>query len=73
VVHVDGDFRQQYEASSDERKISTWSAKGFPDCIVGSPYPLNDRWGKGIRTSEVEGYIDLVHMQGLVDCSQSRC
>ena len=52
MVHVDGDFRQQYEASSDERKISTWSAKVFSDCIVGSTYPLNDRWGKGIRTKK---------------------
>ena len=52
MVHVDGDFRQRYEASSDERKIATWSAKVFPDCIVGSPYPLNDRRGKGIRTKK---------------------
>jgi hypothetical protein len=36
----------------DERKISTGSAKGFPDCIVGSPPPLNDRWGKGVRTKK---------------------
>jgi hypothetical protein len=49
MVHADGGFRQRYEALSDERKISTWSAKVFPDCIVGSPYPLNDR---RVRASE---------------------
>ncbi len=52
VVYVDGNFRQQHKALSDERKISTWSAKGFPNCIVGSPYLLNDRWRKGVRTKK---------------------
>ncbi len=42
VVCVNGNFGQQHEALSDECKISTWSAKDFTDCIIGSPHPLID-------------------------------
>ncbi len=40
------------ETLADECEISTWSAKGCPDCILCSPYPLDDQWGEGIRTKK---------------------
>ncbi len=42
MVCVDGNLGEQYEASSDEGEISTWSAKFLSDDVISSPHLLDD-------------------------------
>jgi hypothetical protein len=41
----------------DECKVSTWSTKGFPNCIIGPPHPVDNCWDEGLRSKKEKGTV----------------